>query len=100
MIELFHLILGILASLFKSRARLKRKIWSCANRSTCCAADSEAAAAQQYRSLSVGLALSLVPLRPQRDCDRQAVDDHPLASRGVSVYWRWRSRNCVGRPRI
>jgi hypothetical protein len=46
-------------------------------------ADTEATAAQQYRSLSVGLALSLVPFPPRRDCNRQAGDDHPLASRGV-----------------
>jgi hypothetical protein len=43
----------------------------------------EATAAQQYRSLSVGLALSLVPFPPRRDCNRQAEDDHLLASRGA-----------------
>src|ERR1039458_6905093 len=35
-------------------------------------------------SLSVCLALSLVPLRPWRDCDCQAGDDHSLAPRWVS----------------
>src|SRR5262249_36490667 len=40
---------------------------------------------QQYRSLSVCLALSLVPFRPQRDCNSPPRDDHPLASRGVPV---------------
>src|SRR5207248_9665653 len=45
----------------------------------------EATATQQCRSLSVRLALSLVPLRTQRDCNSPARDDHPLASRGVPV---------------
>src|SRR5262245_1063271 len=45
----------------------------------------EATTTQQYRSLSVCLALSLVPFRPQRDCNSPARDDHPLASRGVPV---------------
>src|SRR5438876_1287683 len=45
----------------------------------------EATTTPQYRSLSVRLALSLVPFRPQRDCNSPARDDHPLASRGVPV---------------
>jgi hypothetical protein len=44
----------------------------------------EKAAPQQYRSSSISLALSLVPLRPWRDCDCQAGDDHSLAPRWVS----------------
>src|SRR5450759_5770812 len=44
----------------------------------------ETTAPQQYRSFSVCLALSLVPLRPWRDCDCQAGDDHSLAPRWVS----------------
>src|SRR5262249_38067205 len=40
---------------------------------------------QQYRSLPVCLALSLVPFRPQRDCNSPPRDDHPLASRRVPV---------------
>src|SRR6266567_1168590 len=39
----------------------------------------ETIAAQQYRSFSVCLALSLVSLRPWRDCDCQAGDDRSLA---------------------
>ena len=39
---------------------------------------------QQYRSFSICLALSQVPLRPWRDCDCQAGDDHLLAPRWVS----------------
>src|SRR5439155_1206881 len=45
----------------------------------------EATTTQQYRSLSVCLALSLVPFRPQRDCNSPPRDDHPLAPRGVPV---------------
>ena len=33
--DLFKLILGVLASLFKSRASWKRKSWSYGNRSMC-----------------------------------------------------------------
>src|SRR5664280_252123 len=44
----------------------------------------ETTAHQQYRSFSVCLALSLVPLRPWRDCDCQAGDHHSLAPRWVS----------------
>src|SRR5665213_794145 len=47
-------------------------------------AGTETTALQQYRSFSVCLALSLVPLRSWRDCDCQAGDDHSLARRWVS----------------
>ena len=47
-------------------------------------AGTETTVPQQYRSFSVCLALSLVPLRPWRDCDCQAGDDHSLAPRWVS----------------
>jgi hypothetical protein len=47
-------------------------------------AGAEKAAPQQYRSFSVCLVLPLVPLRPWRDCDCQAGDDHSLAPRWVS----------------
>src|SRR5436309_12600250 len=47
-------------------------------------ANAKAAAPQQYRSFSVRLALSLVPLRPWRGCDCQAGDHHSLAPRRVS----------------
>jgi hypothetical protein len=66
--DLFKLILGILASLFKSRAKLEVEILIL----------------RQYRSFSICLALSLVPLRRWRDCDCQAGDDHSLAPRWVS----------------
>ena len=44
----------------------------------------ETTALQQYRSFSVCLALSLVPLCPWRHCDCQAGDHHSLAPRQVS----------------
>src|ERR1019366_8396665 len=47
-------------------------------------AGTETTALQQYRSSSISLALSLVSLRPWRDCDCQAGDDHSLAPRWVS----------------
>jgi hypothetical protein len=47
-------------------------------------AGTETTAPQQYRSFSVCLALSLVPLGPWRDCHCQAGDDHSLAPRWVS----------------
>src|SRR5664279_3799148 len=47
-------------------------------------ADAEATKSEQYRSSSISLALSLVSLRPWRDCDCQAGDNHSLAPRWVS----------------
>jgi transposase InsO family protein len=49
---------------------------------------------------SVCLALSLVPLYRKRPCDRQAGDDRSLHRVGFRAYWRWRSRNRVGRPKV
>src|SRR5450759_436807 len=46
-------------------------------------ASTETTAPQQYRSFSVCLAFSLVPLHPWRDCDCQAGDDYLLASHWV-----------------
>src|SRR5664279_4038868 len=47
-------------------------------------AGTETTALQQYRSFSVCLALSLVPLRPWPDSDYQARDNHSLAPRWIS----------------
>src|SRR5450759_4561131 len=52
-------------------------------------------APQQYRSFSVCLALSLVPLRPWRDCDCQAGDDHSLAHTAPRR-WRWDASDTRG----
>src|SRR2546430_11686161 len=80
MIELLRLILHIVTSLFKPRAKLAAEILVLQRASP---AGIEATTTQQCRSLSVGLALSQVPLRPRRDCYPPAGDDHPLASSGV-----------------
>src|SRR5664280_1504365 len=47
-------------------------------------AGTETTALQQYRSFSVCLAFSLVPLRPWRDCHCQAGNDYSLAPCWVS----------------
>src|SRR5260221_8810237 len=86
MIEFLRLILHIMASLFKPRTKLVAEILILRQQLQCASpAGIEATTTQQYRSLSVRLALSLVPFRPQRDCNSPARDDHPLASRGVPV---------------
>src|SRR5215211_4439712 len=101
MVELFLLILGVLASLFKSRARLEAENLVLRQQSQRTApAGAEATAAQQYRPLSGGLVLSLCPsvfgaiaiVRPET-----MIRWHRARFR---AYWRWRSRNRVGRPRI
>src|SRR5215467_13314598 len=86
MIEFLRLILHIIASFFKPRTKLVAEILipsPTAQRAS--PTGIEATTPQQYRSLSLRLALSLVPFRPQRDCNSPPRDDHPLASRGVSV---------------
>ena len=85
MTDLLKLILGVLASLFRSRAKLeaenlvlRQQINVLRRRMP------KRPAPEQYRSLSVRLALSLVSLRPWRGCDCQAGDDHSLAPCWVS----------------
>src|SRR5215469_11041670 len=86
MIEFLRLILHIIASLFKPRTKLVAEILVLRQQlNVPSPAGIEATTAQQYRSLSVCLALSLVPFRPQRVCNSPPRDDHPLASRGVPV---------------
>src|SRR5216683_4364195 len=81
MTDLLRLILAILASLFKSRAELEdRKSSPTATDHWASPADAKAASSDKYRSTSVCLALSLVPLYRRRHCDRQAGNDHSLAS--------------------
>jgi hypothetical protein len=83
--DLFKLILGVLASLFKSRAKLEAEILILRQQiNVIRRRGTETTAPQQYRSFSVCLALSLVPLHPWRHCDCQAGDDHSLAPRWVS----------------
>src|SRR5262249_9704807 len=86
MIEFLRLILHIIASFFKPRTKLVAEILILRQQLNGASPTGiEATTTQQYRSLPVCLALSLVPFRPQRDCNSAARDDHPLASRGVPV---------------
>ena len=78
--DLFKLILGVLASLFKSRAKLEAEILILRQQINVL----RRRATQQYRSFFVCLALSLVPLRPGPDSDCQAGNDYSLAPRWVS----------------
>jgi hypothetical protein len=83
--DLFKLILGVLTSLFKSRAKAgSRNPGPTATDQCASPAGTETTAPQQYRSFSVCLALSLGPLRSWRNCDCQAGDDHSPAPRWVS----------------
>jgi len=80
MTDLLKLILGVLASLFKSRARLEAEILVLRQQINVLRRRTpKRPAPQQYRSFSVCLALSLVSLRPWRDYDCQAGDDRSLA---------------------
>src|SRR5262249_25615215 len=86
MIEFLRLILRIIASLVKPRTKLVAEIRVLRQQLNVLRPTGiEATTTQQYRSLAVCLALSLVPFRPQRDCNSPPRDDHPLASRGVPV---------------
>jgi hypothetical protein len=83
MTDLLKLIFALLASLFKSRAELeaenlvlRQQINVFCRRML--------AGFNKYRSLSVCLALSLVPLNRRRPCDREARDDRSLAPRWLS----------------
>src|SRR5215813_11070240 len=94
MIELLRLILHIMASLFKPRTKLVAEILILRQQLIVLhryRGDHNSA----IRSISVCLALSLVPFRPQRDCNSPPRDDHPLASRGVPVLL---ARAPLGKP--
>src|SRR5215208_3233160 len=85
MMDLFKLILGVLASLFKSRAKLEVEILILRQQINVLRRQApKRPRPQQCRSFSVCLALSLVPLRPCRDSDCQAASDHSLAPCWVS----------------
>ena len=80
MTDMLRLFLAILASPFKSRAELEAENSDPpATDQRALSTDAKAAGTDECRSLSVCLALSLVPLHRRRPCDRQAGDDHPLA---------------------
>jgi len=46
------------------------------------------------------LALSLVSVSVERDQDYSAGDRHSVASDGLQLYWRWKSRSRGGRLKI
>src|SRR6478672_5178339 len=86
MIELLRLILHIIASFFKPRTKLVAEILVL--RQQLNVLRRQASKRPQLSNTDrflFCLALSLVPFRPQRDCNSPARDDHPLASRGVPV---------------
>jgi hypothetical protein len=84
--DLLKLILGVMASLFKSRAKLEAEILILRQQINVLRrrAPKRPHLNNTDSFLFVCLALSLVPLRRWRDCDCQAGDDHSLAPRWVS----------------
>src|SRR5256884_2881626 len=42
----------------------------------------------------------MVPVGPECHHDHPTGDPHPLASRRLRRYWRWKSRSLGGRPQI
>ena len=84
MIDLLKLLLGILASLFRSRADRSGESGSAATDQRASPANTKATRSEQCRSLPVCLALSLVSVRPGRGRDRQARNTHSLAPCWVS----------------
>src|SRR5215470_10666934 len=81
MIEFLRLILHIMASLFKPRTKLVAEILILRQQLNVL----QRPQLSNTDRLPVCLALSLVPFRPQRDCNSPPRDDHPLAPRGVPV---------------
>jgi len=83
--DLFKLILGVLASLCKSRAKLEAEILILRQQINVLRRRApKRPHLNNTDRFSVCLALSLVPLRPWRDCDCQAGDDDSLTPRWVS----------------
>src|SRR5215471_15093132 len=86
MIEFLRLALHIIASFFKPRTKLVAEILILRQQLNVLRRQvSKRPQLSNTDRFSVRLALSLVPFRPQRDCNSAARDDHPLASRGVPV---------------
>jgi hypothetical protein len=85
MMDLFKLILGVLTSFFKPRARLEAEILILRQQINVLRrrAPKRPHLNNTDRCLFVWL-LSLVPLCPWRHCDCQAGDHHSLAPRWVS----------------
>jgi hypothetical protein len=96
--DLFKLILGVLTLLFKSRAKSEAEILILRQRSMCFAGGHRNDGTST-RPIVFCL-FGLVPLRPWRDCDCQAGDHLRWDRAGFRAYWRWRSRNPVGRLKV
>src|SRR2546421_12311719 len=80
MTDLFKLILGVLALLFMSRAKLEAEILVLRQQiNVLRRRASKRPHLNNTDRFSVCLALSLVSLRAWRDCDCQAADDRSLA---------------------
>jgi hypothetical protein len=99
--DLFKLILGVLASLFRSRAKLEAEILVLRQQINVLRrrASKRAHLNNTDRFLFVWLyrwfpstAGALAIVRPETIIRWHRV--------GFRAYWRWRSRNCVGRPKV
>jgi len=84
MTDPFKLILGVLASLFKSRAKLAAEILVLRQQINVLRRRTPRRPHLNNTDRFLFVWLSLVPLCPWRDCDCQARDDHSLAPRWVS----------------
>src|SRR5471032_760024 len=84
MTDLFKLILDVLASLFKSRAKLAAEILVLRQQINVLRRRTPRRPHLNNTDRFLFVWLSLVPLCPWRDCDCQARDDHSLAPRWVS----------------
>jgi hypothetical protein len=92
--DLFKLILGVLTLLFKSRAKLA-EILILRQRSMCFAGGHRN---DGTSTIPIVFCLfGLVPLRPCRDWPKTIIRRHRA---GFRAYWRWRSRNPIGRPKV
>src|SRR2546425_1725973 len=84
MIDLLKLILGVLASLFRSRAELEAEILVLRQQINVLRRRMPKRPHLNNADRFLFVALSLVSLRPWDVCDCQAGDDHSLAPRWVS----------------
>src|SRR5215471_19061960 len=85
MIELLRLIPHIVASLFKPRAKLAAEILVLRQQLNVLRRQVSKRPQLSNADRLLFLWLSLVPFRPQRDCNSPPRDDRPLASRVVAV---------------
>jgi len=84
MMELFKLILGVLASLFKSRAKLEAEILILRQQINELRRRAPKRPHLDNTDRFLFVWLSFVSVRPERGCDCQAGEHHSLAPRWVS----------------